>query len=559
MKLKNFLQISFLALTLFQNILFSENRNNPMAMFDRILLSIQHTCESNVEQSDQVKEIIQEFYALKKESATKFREVYKKLRTGHSFIVYTEMQTRFLELCRDIKNIDEEIVDTEKFNVGNFNCLMSSVEKFKNAAYSELICDDESEEKQIKNLYEEIEGFYESMDQIYKKSYQFIGTLSERVLEFARTHWQFGAGFIGATAAAKIAYDLRNYEERYKDSKSLSLYQSFLCTLLLMGLGSFVFSNLSMYEHVFTREGAFTRGPVGRDENSLGSVSRKRNHGEIIFWDAEGNGLDNRNVTIVGNLETYQFDFDCHMTTLPCVRQSGWTCGYHALFNAANMVDINNYPELTNRAVCIGHVSRWQKITDRNYDIHEGEMQVIFRTNDQFLRERILNGQNELRENISIIELSEFIRQLDNLRGTVYNVQYDEAQHLGIYERQDLRRVVRKFKDRSGNKIERHEYLFTGEPSDLIPGIGDMGMPMIGVDIIDRDIIRNINNFRNNGAAQTIILNTGGHWIVVRLETVNGRDHITVADSSGPEGSCWSHIKRLHYLFRIAQPPDIED
>ena len=60
---------------------------------------------------------------------------------------------------------------------------------------------------------------------------------------------------------------------------------------------------------------------------------------------------------------------------------------------------------------------------------------------------------------------------------------------------------------------------------------------------------------------QVVILNTGNHWIAVKLEPGMGgaKDHLTVADSfsNGYEGGYSRYVKELYYIFRhIPLPPE---
>ena len=549
MQLTKFFKLTLISVTFFLCDLFCL-RNTPQEVFDGILLSIQHACEVKSKN-----DIDQDFQDLITDASEQFKKINSELTNGCEFIEYTYIYDDFRALLKNIRKVDKSILKNSRLKITHLNSLIKCVRNLRIASKLQIKESDHFQRQHLAKICKDIEEFYDIVNRIYKKSYCVISSRVERVCEFLKDHWKVGLGIVGTTVAVKVAYDMRNYKGQYDKSNDYSKYRKLLSGLILMGLGSLFGSNILLDNSVMTSDGILVEGSILRSKDTKVSVKRRINHGEIRFFDQSDNSTrnwrDNKNITLEGETEGKDFDFNCQIITHPCVRQSGGTCGYHALFNAAHMFN-ENYEELIKREECINKISEWRKVVEHNNWIHKEDMETIFKSNDSLLSGKIFNSNNfNLIENVSIIELPEIMRKLDDMSRTIYEIKYNSSQHDSLYSIVGMKRNLRTITKSDGSTEERSEYLFSGKPSKLIPGMHSESNQQ---NAIDKTIIRNIKNFRDNRTAQIIILNTGSHWIAVRLETKNGQDYITVADSSGNgyEGSCINSIQKLYYLFKHA-------
>lgn len=247
---------------------------------------------------------------------------------------------------------------------------------------------------------------------------------------------------------------------------------------------------------------------------------------------------ERRTVVLRDEPRRFTRDIDFYFTIVPSLQQP-WAsadCAFYAMFAAACMAAQGNRDVMRLGGMFRNLLNEWRNfLTNRGEALeflHSGPMELLIRNHGffQYLR----NNNRELRANVSIVD---GLNHLENALRTARRNEYEIRSSLLAMETQDIRR------------------LRADEGPKALRPVGENGTGQHNSWRYVPAIYQNIVNFRNTGAEQIIILNTGqGHWVALRLFRQDGQDHIEIADSAYHGSADLEEIARRVYQIFVTDP-----
>lgn len=492
--------------------------------FDRILISIQEAVEQKTLRRGSNYNPLASFYQGIGDAANDFALLEDEFQEN-AFENIPSMKEAFKKLCKTIATIDRSVKTSADIKPRHIRWIKDDLADLSKRAIATQKKVDNREDFNLIPVIRRLNN-----NQAFSYSSTYVGSgldklgdvLIHRPWEFFKRNWWWNIPVLAG--AAKVYWDAKNYPDNNKqDPENWNLettgqpesnwYKKLLSLAALSFFGSrfhdgFIKMNNTMH---LAGEPIGREAPAYRDEN----VSYNQFRGEIILAGGEYREINrdyNRRI----------------ITQLPCLRQEGLDCGYHALYNALCFAT-QDYAALVNRELFDETLMGWKDILQAN----EARWADIERH----------GGQIEQQDMGIIARLS---GDCDAIRRQDWDEDQNPAPEVSPFD-DDISVIA---------DINGVEGIFQTE---ILGGV-------INNEYMHR-LLRNIHRFRNGHNRQVIMVNLGNlnarghsngvHWIAMVLEynPATQTDHILIGESTGSDYRTRRIIKRVYQLFRTDPLP----
>lgn len=456
----------------------------------------------------------------------KFNDIANEIED--CFLEHKKIHKKFEQLCKTIVLVSNKIAKASSVKPWHINRLKTNIDDFCKSV--EKVADKVWTPKEKKFVYL-VQEFSEIMNRrVYFYLLENVGTKFEKLQEKflykpMRFYWRNKYVTIPATTAAilltKATWDARQYSKECRQHLSTppnpdswdvhtvteptkekkGIWKGFV-----VGLAGILFSKLLAGGDgfVMTTDGRFVNEPIG---TKIPDCDKKQ-----VAWGGqfrEDQQRDERDIVefVRTDLPGYEFERsfeNLSITQLPCIRQSGVDCGYHALYNAVCLFNAD-YRGLVFR-------------DEHNFDKQLEDWKAYL----QQKGERVRNGLDAVHvgDLVNHFDFFALIKRLGAGEGEI-DIFVDNVSLVG-----NLNQLIGQFRRNAGDNNPLFQSIF-----------------------------QNMQRFRNDSAnnPQVIILHTGGyHWIALKIERNrdNTGDHMIVVDSINHDYRHRELLMQVYYMFK---------